>query len=79
MLGCVRLVAPRPLNVQIEDMRRGVHQHLELGTGEIDLPPVLAAFQGLDHRGPVSVEIQGGSLDAPKRPAARSTSCAATA
>ncbi|WP_217181473.1 sugar phosphate isomerase/epimerase [Streptomyces sp. AC495_CC817] len=65
VLECVRLAAPRLLNVQIEDMRRGVHQHLEFGTGEIDFPPVLAALQDLDHRGLVSVEIQGGSLDAP--------------
>jgi sugar phosphate isomerase/epimerase len=66
VLECVRLAAPRLLNVQIEDMRRGVHQHLELGTGEIDFPPVLAALRNLDHRGLVSVEIQGGSLDAPE-------------
>ncbi|MFE7763358.1 sugar phosphate isomerase/epimerase family protein [Streptomyces sp. NPDC057438] len=66
VLECVRLAAPRLLNVQIEDMRRGVHQHLELGSGEIDFPPVLAALRDLDHRGLVSVEIQGGSLDAPE-------------
>ena len=66
VLECVRLAAPRLLNVQIEDMRRGVHQHLELGAGEIDFPPVLAALRDLDHRGLVSVEIQGGSLDAPE-------------
>ncbi|MFJ8111886.1 sugar phosphate isomerase/epimerase family protein [Streptomyces sp. NPDC096132] len=66
LLDCVRLAAPRLLNVQIEDMRRGVHRHLELGTGEIDFPPVLAALRDLGHRGLVSVEIQGGSLDAPE-------------
>ncbi|GKQ35924.1 sugar phosphate isomerase/epimerase [Streptomyces sp. A012304] len=65
LLECVRLAAPRLLNVQIEDMRRGVHQHLEFGAGEIDFPPVLAALRALGHRGLVSVEIQGGSLDAP--------------
>jgi sugar phosphate isomerase/epimerase len=65
VLECVRLAAPRLLNVQIEDMRRGVHQHLEFGAGEIDFPPVLAALRDLGHRGLVSVEIQGGSLDAP--------------
>ncbi|MPY62629.1 sugar phosphate isomerase/epimerase family protein [Streptomyces spongiae] len=65
LLDCVRLAAPRLRNVQIEDMRRGVHQHLEFGAGEIDFPPVLAALRDLGHRGLVSVEIQGGSLDAP--------------
>ncbi|MGI5459320.1 sugar phosphate isomerase/epimerase family protein [Streptomyces sp. CA-249302] len=66
LLECVRLAAPRLLNVQIEDMRRGIHQHLEPGTGEIDFPPVLAALRALRHDGLVSVEIQGGTLDAPE-------------
>lgn len=65
LLECVRLAAPRLLNVQIEDMVRGVHRHLEFGSGEIDFPPVLAALNALGHQGLVSVEIQGGSLDAP--------------
>ncbi|MGC9540735.1 sugar phosphate isomerase/epimerase family protein [Streptomyces sp. UG1] len=66
VLDCVRQAAPLLRNVQIEDMRRGVHQHLEFGSGEIDFPPVLAALHDLGHRGLVSVEIQGGSLDAPE-------------
>ncbi|MFG1671417.1 sugar phosphate isomerase/epimerase family protein [Streptomyces sp. Y7] len=66
LLDCVRRAAPLLRNVQIEDMRRGVHQHLEFGAGEIDFPAVLAALRALDHRGLVSVEIQGGSLDAPE-------------
>ncbi|MER6128058.1 sugar phosphate isomerase/epimerase family protein [Streptomyces sp. NPDC001795] len=66
LLDCLQLAAPRMLNVQIEDMRRGVHRHLEFGTGEIDFPPVLTALRELGHRGLVSVEIQGGALDAPE-------------
>jgi sugar phosphate isomerase/epimerase len=66
LLECVRLAAPQLLNVQIEDMRRGVHEHLEFGDGEIDFGPVLAALGELGHQGLVSVEIQGGSLDAPE-------------
>jgi sugar phosphate isomerase/epimerase len=62
---CIELAAPRLLNVQIEDMRRGVHQHLEFGAGEIDFPPLLAALTALRHQGLVSVEIQGAALDAP--------------
>lgn len=65
VLDCVRQAAPLLRNVQIEDMRRGVHQHLEFGAGDIDFPPVLAALRDLGHRGLVSVEIQGGALDAP--------------
>ncbi|MGW6733781.1 sugar phosphate isomerase/epimerase family protein [Streptomyces sp. NPDC055013] len=66
VLDCVHRAAPLLRNVQIEDMRRGVHQHLEFGAGEIDFPPVLDALRDLNHRGLVSVEIQGGSLDAPE-------------
>lgn len=65
VLDCVRRAAPLVRNVQIEDMRRGIHQHLEFGAGEIDFPPVLAALRELGDPGLVSVEIQGGSLDAP--------------
>ncbi|WP_217212658.1 sugar phosphate isomerase/epimerase [Streptomyces sp. AC550_RSS872] len=65
VLDCVRDAAPLLRNVQIEDMRRGIHQHLEFGVGEIDFPPVLHALRAMHHRGLVSVEIQGGSLDAP--------------
>ncbi|WP_237277419.1 sugar phosphate isomerase/epimerase family protein, partial [Streptomyces caniscabiei] len=36
---CVRAAAPWLRHVQIEDMRRGVHEHLPLGEGEIDFPP----------------------------------------
>ncbi|QNP69307.1 sugar phosphate isomerase/epimerase [Streptomyces roseirectus] len=66
VLDCIRLAAPRLLNVQVEDARRGIHEHLELGTGEIDFPPVLAALRDLGHTGLVSVEIQGGALNAPE-------------
>ncbi|MFD4509188.1 sugar phosphate isomerase/epimerase family protein [Streptomyces sp. NPDC058457] len=65
LLECVRRAAPYLLNVQIEDMRRGVHRHLELGDGEIDFAPVLGALRELGTRGLVSVEIQGGAPDAP--------------
>ncbi|WP_030661918.1 sugar phosphate isomerase/epimerase family protein [Streptomyces cellulosae] len=66
VLDCVRQAAPMLRNVQIEDMRRGIHQHLEFGDGEIDFVSVLAALRELGHSGLVSVEIQGGSLDAPE-------------
>ncbi|MGW0601607.1 sugar phosphate isomerase/epimerase family protein [Streptomyces sp. NPDC002776] len=54
---CVRRVAGRLVNVQIDDMRRGVHEHLEFGTGEIDFPPVLAALADTGYRGLVAVEL----------------------
>ena len=54
---CVRRSAGRLVNVQIEDMRRGVHEHLPFGEGEIDFPPVLAALSEIGYAGLVSVEL----------------------
>ena len=45
------------VNVQIDDMVRGVHEHLEFGTGEIDFPPVLRALRESGYRGLVAVEL----------------------
>ncbi|MFI1521416.1 MULTISPECIES: sugar phosphate isomerase/epimerase family protein [Kitasatospora] len=54
---CVRAAAPWLRHVQIEDMRRGVHEHLPFGEGEIDFPPVLAALDAVGHRGLTVVEL----------------------
>jgi len=51
-------------NVHIEDMRRGVHDHLMFGDGEIDFGPVLAALKGMDYHGGVHVELSRHSHDA---------------
>ncbi|HEV7931699.1 MAG TPA: sugar phosphate isomerase/epimerase family protein [Actinomadura sp.] len=62
---CVRRAGPRLTGVQIEDMRRGVHEHLEFGTGEIDFPPVMGALAEVGYRGLVSVELPRHSHAAP--------------
>ncbi|WP_307871749.1 sugar phosphate isomerase/epimerase family protein [Micromonospora sp. U21] len=62
---CVAEVAEHLVNVQIDDMRRGVHEHLEFGSGEIDFPPVLAALAQADYRGLVAVELPRDSHAAP--------------
>ncbi|MFJ9819531.1 sugar phosphate isomerase/epimerase family protein [Streptomyces sp. NPDC101151] len=54
---CVELAADRLAHVQIEDMRRGVHEHLPFGDGEIDFPPVLEALRTVRYPGLVSVEL----------------------
>ncbi|MER5908666.1 sugar phosphate isomerase/epimerase family protein [Streptomyces mirabilis] len=57
---CVRASAPWVRHVQIEDMRRGVHEHLPFGEGDIDFPPVLDALTELAHtgyRGLITVEL----------------------
>jgi sugar phosphate isomerase/epimerase len=45
------------VNIHIEDMRRGVHEHLMFGEGEIDFPPILATLREIEFKGPVSVEL----------------------
>ncbi|MET8233076.1 sugar phosphate isomerase/epimerase family protein [Micromonospora sp. NPDC005298] len=62
---CVAEVADHLVNVQIDDMRRGVHEHLEFGVGEIDFPPVLAALAQAGYRGLVAVELPRDSHAAP--------------
>ncbi|WP_327320958.1 sugar phosphate isomerase/epimerase family protein [Streptomyces sp. NBC_01235] len=54
---CVRAAAPWLRHVQIEDMRRDVHEHLPFGDGEIDFPPVLAALAATGYRGLTVVEL----------------------
>jgi len=51
-------------NIHIEDMRRGVHDHLMFGEGEIDFAPVLAALREIDYAGGVHVELSRHSHDA---------------
>ncbi|MFF3482861.1 sugar phosphate isomerase/epimerase family protein [Streptomyces sp. NPDC002701] len=63
---CVREAAPWLRHVQIEDMRRGVHEHLPFGDGEIDFPPVLEALAGTGYRGLVSVELPRHSHAGPQ-------------
>jgi L-ribulose-5-phosphate 3-epimerase len=62
---CVRRVGPHIVNVQIDDMRRGVHEHLEFGTGEVDVPGVLAALREVGYGGLVAVELPRHSHAAP--------------
>jgi len=61
ILGAGDLVA----NVQIDDMRRGIHEHLPFGEGEVDVPPVLAALEAIEFAGLVAVELPRHSHAAP--------------
>ena len=51
-------------NVHIEDMKRGVHEHLMFGEGEINFPPVLRALREIGYSGGVHVELSRHSHDA---------------
>lgn len=62
----LRRWADRLVNVHLEDMRAGVHEHLMFGDGEIDFPPVFAALAEIDYRGLVQVELSRHSHQAPE-------------
>jgi sugar phosphate isomerase/epimerase len=51
-------------NVHIEDMRRGVHDHLMFGEGEIAFGPVLRALAEIGYAGGVHVELSRHSHNA---------------
>jgi len=51
-------------NVHIEDARRGVHEHLMFGEGEIDFAPVMRALAGCPRDPGVHVELSRHSHEA---------------
>jgi sugar phosphate isomerase/epimerase len=63
---CVRDAAPWLRHVQIEDMRRGVHEHLPFGDGEMDFPPVLEALAATGYQGLTVVELPRHSHAGPE-------------
>jgi sugar phosphate isomerase/epimerase len=63
--GQIARWAPHLVNVHIEDMRRGIHEHLMFGEGEMEFPPIIAALGLAGYRGGVHVELSRHSHDAP--------------
>lgn len=61
----VRKYAEQIVNVHIEDMRRGVHEHLPFGEGEIDFTPVMQTFREINYQGGMHVELSRHSHDGP--------------
>jgi sugar phosphate isomerase/epimerase len=61
----VERYAARLVNVHIEDMRRGVHEHLMFGEGEMDFPPIMDALRRVGYEGGVHVELSRHSHDGP--------------
>ena len=48
---------PRIANVHVEDMARGVHEHLMFGEGTMDFPPIVGALQAVGYRGGLHVDL----------------------
>ena len=53
----MRRYAPRLGTVAVEDMRRGVHEHLPFGEGDIDVPSILEALEEIGFSRLVCVEL----------------------
>ena len=53
-------------NVQVDDARRGVHEHLVPGAGEIDFAAVFRELRRLKYAGPVAMELSRDSHRAPE-------------
>lgn len=51
-------------NIHLEDMRRGVHEHLMFGEGEIDFAALLRTLTEINYTGGVHVELSRHSHDA---------------
>jgi sugar phosphate isomerase/epimerase len=62
----VRRVGGELRNVHAEDMRRGVHEHLMFGDGEMRYGPILAALAEVGYGGLVTVELSRDSHRAPE-------------
>ena len=54
---CVARGAERLVHVHVEDMVRGVHEHLMFGDGELDLAAALSALVEIGYEGLVAVEL----------------------
>jgi sugar phosphate isomerase/epimerase len=63
--GWIRAHAADLLVVQLDDHRRGVHDHLMFGEGELDLAAVARALNEIGWRGPLEVELSRHSATAP--------------
>ncbi len=55
----------RLVNVHLEDMRAGVHEHLMFGEGEMDFPPIFDALRRVGYTGGVHVELSRHSHEGP--------------
>ncbi len=45
------------VNVHVDDIRGGVHDHLPLGDGDLDFPPIFEALRATDYQGACLIEL----------------------
>jgi sugar phosphate isomerase/epimerase len=61
----IRRWGERLVNVHLEDMRAGRHEHLMFGDGEMHFPPIIEAFREVNYQGGLHVELSRHSHMAP--------------
>ncbi len=77
VVGALREAGALLRNVQVDDMMPGIHEHLELGTGSLDLVAALETLAEIGYRGVAAIELPRHSYDAPRL--ARSSAAAVSA
>jgi len=66
VVGALRQAGSLLRNVQVDDMLPGVHEHLELGAGALDLGAAIETLRELGYAGVAAVELPRHSHDAPR-------------
>jgi sugar phosphate isomerase/epimerase len=66
VVGALRQAGALLRNVQVDDMLPGVHEHLELGTGALDLVAAVETLREIGFAGVAAVELPRHSHDAPR-------------
>lgn len=62
----IRRLAGHLAHVHLDDVRGGVHEHLQLGEGDLDLPGTLTALLEVGFRGIAAVELSRDSHRGPE-------------
>ena len=57
LVDTIRRAGDLVANVQVDDMVRGVHEHLELGIGQVDFVAALGALADIGYRGLAALEL----------------------
>lgn len=65
MAETIRRAGSLLANVQVDDMVEGVHEHLELGTGQVDFAEALGALVEIGYTGLAALELPRQSHAAP--------------
>ncbi len=64
IFGYIEKWKDRMVNVHIEDMVAGVHEHLMFGEGQIHFPPIIESLVGVGYAGGLHVELSRHGHDA---------------